>query len=158
MEDRDKGYKDLQELVKDLTSSDTYVAIGVLDGSGEVPDEGITVAGLATVHEFGAWAGPGHSVWIPERAPIRKTLDEQEDKINRATTRLLSNVVAGKENIDNALDKLGLFVSSQIRRTIQIGVTPENAPSTKAKKGSSKPLVDTGLLIRSYTHQVRHGK
>jgi len=158
VEDRDHGYKDLLELVDDLKRRKMHVAVGVLDGSGEIPDEGISVAGLATVHEFGAWAGKNRKVWVPERAPIRKTLDEAENRINVAATRVLTKAARGDISVEAALGTLGEFVTSQIRRTIQRGVEPPNAESTIARKKSSKPLIDTGLLLRSYTYQVREGE
>ena len=161
LEERDYGYDSLMALVEDLKKRKVHVAIGVLgdDAGKEIPDaDGITMAGLAAVHEFGAMAGPGRKTPIPERAPIRKTLDEQAEKINTAAVRMVTRVAEGKETIESGLGKVGEFVSSQIRRTIQQGVEPENAPSTIAKKKSSKPLIDTGLLIRSYTYQVREGE
>lgn len=161
LEERDHGYDSLLELVEDLKKRKVHVAIGVVgdDAGKEIPDaDGLSMAGLAAVHEFGAWAGPGGKTWVPERAPIRKTLDEEEAKINAAAVRMVTRVAAGQETIESGLGKVGEFVSSQIRRTIQRGVEPENAPSTIARKKSSKPLIDTGLLIRSYTYQVREGE
>ena len=195
MEDRDRGYSSLMELIQDLKEERIHVAIGVLDGSGgevALDDNGLTVAGLATVHEFGAEidhpggtpyvvvggrarfvkkdspegkkaisagrvTGP-HRIRIPERAPIRKTLDAEKERINTAAKRLLTAVVDRKISQRRALGQLGEFISSQIRRTIQRGIRPPNAPGTIRKKRSSKPLIDTGFLVRSYTYQVRTGK
>lgn len=197
LEERDHGYDSLLELVEDLKERKVHVAIGVVgdDASDEV-QEGLTMAGLAAVHEFGATIDhPGgtpyvippkgtigegvlfvkkdsehgrraialghvtkpHKIVIPERALIRKTLDEQESKINEAAVRMVTRVAEGKETVESGLGKVGEFVSSQIRRTIQRGVEPPNAPSTIRRKKSSKPLIDTGLLIRSYTYKVREG-
>ena len=196
LEARDHGYDDLMDLIEDLKRRKVHVASGVLDGSGEGPDAGISMAGLATVHEFGTTIDhPGgtpyvvppkgtigegvlfvkkdsehgrraialgnvtkpHKIVIPERAPIRKTLDEQGQKINTAAVRMCVGIVEGSETVESGLGKVGEFVSSQIRRTIQRGVEPPNAPSTIKKQGSSKPLIDDGLLLRSYTYQVREG-
>ena len=160
LEERDHGYDDILALVEDLKRRKVHVAIGVVgdDAGKEIPDaDGLSMAGLAAVHEFGAWAGPGRSVWIPERAPIRKTLDERGAAINTAAVRMVTRVAEGKETVESGLGKVGEFVSSQIRRTIQRGVEPPNAPSTIERKKSSKPLIDEGLLIRSYTYQVREG-
>ena len=126
MIERDRGYARLQDLIEHLKFRDVRVSIGVLDGSGgeiDIEDGGLTMAGLAAVHEFGLDN-------IPERAPIRKTLDAQEQNIQRAATRLLTRVVEGEETVDKALGKLGQLVSSQIRRAIQRGVDPPNAPAT----------------------------
>ena len=34
--------------------------------------------------------------------------------------------------------------------------TPENAPSTIAKKGSSNPLIDTGEMRSKVSHEVKN--
>lgn len=196
LEERDHGYDSLLELVEDLKERKVHVAIGVVgdDAGKEIPDaDGLSMAGLAAVQEFGATINhPGgqpysltdegayflkkdsragqaaiaagmvtkpHVIKIPERAPIRKTLDEQESRINEAAMRMLSRVVEGSETVESGLGKVGEFVSSQIRRTIQQGVEPPNAPSTIRKKKSSKPLIGIeGRLIRSYTYKVREGE
>jgi len=159
MEDRDSGYSDLMALVEDLKRRDSHVAVGVLGdvgGADEVSDDGLTMAGLATVHEFGTTRP--HKIEIPERAPIRKTLDRVDGNIQRIATRLLKKVVEGDLKRDQALGKLGLYIESQIRRTIQMGVDPPNASGTIRRKQSSKPLIDEGQLLNSYTHQVRQGR
>ena len=193
MRERDLGYTSTMDLIRHLTASKTRVVVGVVGDDGGAEDlGGITMAGLATVHEYGATINhPGgtpyfigdkgavflkrdspagvaaiaagrvtkpHKIVIPERAPIRKTFDEQRGRIMGASARLMRQVVAGQIELPEALGKMGEFASAQIRRTIQRGVTPPLAPSTIRRKKSSKPLIDEGLLINSYTYQVREGE
>ena len=193
MRERDLGFKSTMDLIQHLTATRTRVVVGVVGDAGGSEDlGGITMAGLAAVHEYGATvnhpggtpyiiAGSGRAVFvkkdspagikaiakghvtgphvieIPERAPIRKTFDEQRPRIMAASTRLMRQVVGQTLDLDTALGRLGEFASAQIRRTIQRGVEPPNAPSTIRRKKSSKPLIDTGLLINAYTYQVRQG-
>lgn len=194
MRETDHGMDRLQAVLRDLGRRDARVAVGVVDGSGgeEPVSEGLSMAGLAAVHEFGATINhPGgtpytvvggqarfvrkdspegieaiaagrvtgpHVIEIPERAPLRKTIDEQGGQIKAAAVRVLTDMIDGKRTLENALDTLGEFTAGQVRRTIQRGVEPANAPSTIRQKKSSKPLVDEGLMVRSYTHQVRMGE
>lgn len=59
-----------------------------------------------------------------------------------------------------ALDRLGVFAVGLIRRSIRSGDYAANAALTIALKGSSKPLVDQGTLIKSVTYdrQVENGQ
>jgi hypothetical protein len=44
-----------------------------------------------------------------------------------------------------------------IKQRIANGIAPPNSPYTIARKGSSKPLIDTGQLRNSITYQVEIG-
>lgn len=142
----------LEELIHDLRARKAgHVAVGVIDGSGgeEIRDEGITMAGLAVVHEYGA---PRRG--IPARLPMTLTLERKASEIQEAQIRLGREILKGMPTTD-ALATLGEYVSSEIRMTIQSGLEPPNTEATIEKKGSSKPLIDTGRLVNSYTYVVR---
>ena len=193
MRERDLGYTSTMDLIRDLTATRTRVAIGVIGDDGGAEDRGgITMAGLAAVHEYGATINhPGgtpyvmvrgrpiflkkdspagiaaiaagrvtqpHTIVVPERAPIRKTFDAQRQRIRATSARLMGQVVGGRLELSTALGQIGEVASSQIRRTIQRGVTPPLSPETIRRKRSSKPLIDEGLLINAYTYQVREGE
>lgn len=193
MRERGPGLASTREVIQQLTSSKTRVVIGVIGDDGGSEDlGGITMAGLAAVHEYGATINhPGgtpyvivgagqarfvrkdspagvaaiaagrvtgpHTIEVPERAPIRKTFDEQMPRIRAASQRLIARVVKGELELPQALGQIGEFASAQIRRTIQRGVDPPLAASTVRRKRSSKPLIDEGQLINAYTYQVREG-
>ncbi|MEM8168046.1 hypothetical protein Q4R38_18910, partial [Morganella morganii] len=50
---------------------------------------------------------------------------------------------------------VGEKLSGEVKRKIQSGINPELDPKTVARKGSSKPLIDTGNLLQSITYEVR---
>ena len=52
------------------------------------------------------------------------------------------------------LERLGIFAVGLIRRSIRSGDYAPNAALTIALKGSSRPLVDQGTLIKSVTYDV----
>ena len=142
----------LEDLLADFRARKAgHVAVGVVDGSGgeEIRGEGITMAGLAVVHEYGA-----PKVGIPARLPMTLTLERKAPEIQEAQKRLAAEILRGMPTRE-ALGLLGEFVSSEIRATIQAGLEPPNADATIKAKGSSKPLIDSGRLVNSYTYEVR---
>jgi len=72
--------------------------------------------------------------------------------VNR-TTDLLKALEDGKNEI---LRIVGAFLEGQIKQTITRGRAewPPLSPETIKRKGSSKPLIDTGKLRNSVTHKV----
>jgi hypothetical protein len=67
----------------------------------------------------------------------------------------MRTVIEGKRTSDQVLEILGQRAVGQIQERIASGIAPANAPSTVAKKGSSTPLIDTGVLRSSITYQVK---
>ena len=49
---------------------------------------------------------------------------------------------------------LGELVKGEVQRRIAELKTPPNAPATIARKGSSNPLIDKGVLRASATYKV----
>lgn len=58
------------------------------------------------------------------------------------------------EDIAQEMDRLGTLFEAEIVARIKSGVPPPNAPATVAKKKSTTPLIDTGDLFGSVTHQL----
>ena len=53
------------------------------------------------------------------------------------------------------LEKIGVFQKGLIQRKIVDGTFEPNAPSTIRKKGSSRPLIDTGRMRQSVNFIIR---
>lgn len=145
------------KLVKRLASASAMrVHVGVLAGAGGEtvhPDSGLTMIELAAIHEFGSPAAG-----IPERSFIRATAnrDDVTKKLGVLAKRLTAQMAEGKRALPQALGLMGLFLVTEIKRTIvqrktEGPDTQANAPSTIARKGSTTPLVDTGRLINAIT-------
>lgn len=115
---------------------------------------GITLARLAGVHEYGAAIQTKNGViLIPERSFIRATIAEQKN-YSVFIAKLVSSVLDGKRTEKQALNLFGARASADMKKRIAAGIEPPNAPSTIARKGSSKPLIDTGKLRESITWAV----
>ncbi|CAI3933441.1 phage virion morphogenesis protein [Commensalibacter communis] len=56
--------------------------------------------------------------------------------------------------IEQSLEAFGNIVAGQVKLEINNLLDPPLSPYTIKKKGSSKPLIDTGLLINSVVYQV----
>ena len=67
---------------------------------------------------------------------------------------MLPLVVKRKASGFDVLDGIGIVAESDIKQKISSIYSPPNAPSTIAKKGSSKPLIDSGFMLASVSHGV----
>jgi hypothetical protein len=70
--------------------------------------------------------------------------------------KLQQKYIDSKLSLKQALTQLGEVVAKDMVQTINRGIEPKLKKATiKRKKGSSKPLIDTGHLKGSITHEVR---
>lgn len=140
----------LRRLAERLQRGDTQVLVGVPTGAGSYED-GLTIATVAAVNEFGSADGK-----IPARPFLHPAIQEGAPMFRRIAELRLPDVIAGKENLLKALHQMGTLGVSLVQEKITDIRTPPNAPSTIAKKGSSKPLIDTGALRQSIDYLIIH--
>lgn len=95
------------------------------------------------------------SVKIPERSFLRSGYDAHEKEIADKIFKLLPNVLAGAVPLDTFLDAVGLEFAGKIQSHAKKLRRPGNAEATKATKGSSNPLYDTGRMIGAIRHEVK---
>lgn len=147
--------KVLKKLIKDFKKLNAQsTRIGVLGSKGGNEDrDGITMVELAVVHELGA-----PDLGIPQRSFIRETFEDSKVKteLKEMFAKVVKSIIAGKLDADKAMEVLGHWGVSKIKNRITFGegISPANAPYTIARKGSSRPLVDTGRLINAINHEV----
>lgn len=134
-------------------SDGLLVKVGLPKGSGTHGPSGLPVVQLGAIHEFGSADGR-----IPERPFLRGTMKKKKREHDAIIQKLARSVIRGGESPRDALTKLGMVASASVQEQIADGVPPPNAPSTIRRKGSSKPLVDTGALRQAITFQVFKGK
>jgi hypothetical protein len=134
----DRGWRSIVAQVKAVAAVKPRVRVGVFGSRAQV----------AEWNEFGTSR-------IPARPFVRNTMDKNAGRYARF---LVDQARAGLGGSDRsyrqALNKLGLLMVGDVQQTISNGVPPPNAPSTIAKKGSSTPLVDTGLMRSEVEHKV----
>lgn len=139
------------------------VEVGIFGEKGDAQheDSDLTVGEIATIHEFGL----GN---VPERSWLRAWFDENNTKLREGLLKMMKKAIqesirSGKPISDTTrkqvMDKLGLFAVGGIQSRIAAGeIQPPLDPKTVARKGSSIPLMDTGQLRSSISHQTKVGK
>lgn len=128
------------------------VVIGVLGSTSARPGEPLDNVELAVINEFG--------LGVPERSFLRATFDRLKDKWAAFASRIMRLVAAGKLDLEKGLAIIGERVKADVKKAITAGagIPPPNAPSTIERKGSSRPLVDSGRLLGSIDYEVRLAK
>lgn len=154
--DTDHGYAALVERVFGLAQQKPVITIGIHEeeGAGAHPtedeiEETVTILLVAIFNEFGT--SDGH---VPERSFIRAWFDEAEPELRKDLVTLMRSVVAGKRTSREILELMGQRAVGQIQQRISSGIAPPNAPSTIRQKGSSTPLIDSGILRSSVTYKI----
>lgn len=94
------------------------------------------------------WQEYGTSRGIPSRPFLRNALYENEARYANFVGPFIAQVMNGASPraVTNAL---GPFMVMSIQRTIAAGGFTALAPSTIARKGHSKPLIETGSMYGS---------
>lgn len=147
IKDKDKGYKKRVRQLKAAGKGSVTVGIHSSDG-GNAEANGATVLEVAIWNEFGTSR-------IPSRSFLRAWFDLNQEKAKREWQVLMKSVAKGQRTLEEALEVFGLRVVGEIQARIAAGIQPANAESTIARKGSDKPLIDTGVLRSSITHAVK---
>jgi len=121
------------------------VEIGFLEGA-TYPD-GTPVAMVAAIQEFGA---PSRN--IPPRPFFRSMIAAKSGEWPSAVAGLLRT---NDYDAEKTLDQTGAAIAGQLRQSIVDTNSPPLAQSTIDRKGSAKPLVDTGHMFNSIDHIVK---
>lgn len=136
------GSKFLKELNR-LAS--LRVKVGFRGGSNTEAD-GADVCQVAVWNEFGTSE-------IPSRPFMRQSTDNHKSQISDFMSNQKQEILNGAD-AENILKELGIFQKGIIQEEIVEGTFTPNAPSTVKKKGSSRPLIDTGLMRQSVQYLI----
>lgn len=147
--DKDKGWAKLKKRLAKVEKLEVVVGITATRGSEPVGD-GLSLVGLATIHEFGA-----PSVGIPQRSFLAATFDENVQKYDRLLQGGVSAVVKKSDSPKKKLFIVGETARRHVIERIAGGIAPPLAAQTISQKGSDLPLVDTGVLRNSIESVVR---
>ena len=144
--DSDRIRQALRELERTQTKVGWFESAKYVDGT--------PVAYVATIQEFGYAAGG-----LPPRPFFRPTIVSEQAAWRTLIAQASKGVVTGKRTSFQAMELIGLQAAGDVRKTISQIITPALSPSTIAarkKRGNSstKPLVDTRVLINTLTHQT----
>jgi hypothetical protein len=156
--DRDLGWEALKrELRKAKELSGKAGIIG--PRAAQERDDGkggkITNAELGVIHEFGS--ADGH---VPERSFIRASFDKNRTQREDDLEKGVGLVYDRKLKLERAIGLVSAAIAADAVALILegAGIPPPNAPSTIARKGSSRPLVDHAQMKNAITSAVVRGE
>lgn len=136
--------KDLVKTLDELVKRDVFVGIPE-DANESLEDQpSFNMASLAAVLEFG-------NDHIPERPFLRQTLNDNREKYVSMFVNLFKKGVEPEK----IYEQLALIAQADVQENIVRGNWVPNNPKTIKRKGSSKPLIDTGKLRQSIKGVVR---
>ena len=107
----------------------------------------IALKDLAAIHEFG--------LGVPKRAFIEPALKENRRKYLMYAGSQITPIIRRKQTIDKAWRGLGVIAVADIQKYMLTASFTPLAPATIKRKGSSKPLIDTGQMRQSITFRVK---
>lgn len=122
------------------------VRIGFQAGEASSED-GVDICDIAAWNEMG-------TEHTPARPFMRQTVDNNEDKIMSFCANQAKSIGSGGSAQD-VYKKIGVFGKGLVQQTIDSGNFAPNAPSTIRKKGSAKPLIDTGQMRQSVNYVIK---
>ena len=150
LKDDKREQRKIEALLKKSQRHD-HIAVGILQD--EQRDDGFSMVDLAMVHEYGS-----RKQKIPARSFIRSTCDAKRREHLELIRKFQWKILLGRITAKQALMQLGEVVSKDMVQAINDGIEPKLEDATAKRKDSSKPLIDTGRLKGSITHEVRGGK
>ena len=129
---------------------DSVVKAGILakDGSNN-HSEGITVFQIGMIHEFGS---PEKN--IPRRSFIRVPIENNIKEITKLIENNHKLVSENSMSAKVALDRIGLKAQNTIKKSFRDNDWKPLKRATVKRKGSSRPLIDTGQLVGSISYIV----
>ena len=136
--------KKFEKMLKELTGK--QVRIGFQRGEA-TEEDGTDICDVAAWNELG-------TANMPSRPFLRKSVDENEQKINNFLKSQKRSLLGGA-SADQILKEIGIFQKDLIQEKITEGSYEPNAASTVAKKGSNKPLIDTGRMRQSVNYVIK---
>jgi len=142
---------DFADLLREVTEFSSYdIRVGFQND--ESSDEGLSIATIAAYNEFGTED-------IPARPFLSTALDEARKEIASRFEDEMGEILEGNRTAIQAARRLGIFGATIVKKRIRDSQkwAEENADATIDKKGSSKPLVDTGEMLGAVTWAVLKG-
>ena len=141
----------LQQLQRRYSDAPKIVKVGFPAGTEAVTvsyPNGTRVVDVAVGNEYGT-----------DNVPARPFMGLSSADINNQCAPILDQSAAALNNnntqqYDQLLDAAGSVAAGIVKQQITDLRSPPNAQSTIERKGSSNPLIDTGLMRQTVTYKV----
>jgi hypothetical protein len=92
----------------------------------------------------------------PPRPIIEPAIEDAKDGIAKRLEKTVRVALDGGDT-EKELTNVGQYAENKVKRRFTDNDWAPNAPSTIARKGSDKPLIDTGALRSAITFVIRGG-
>ena len=147
---RDNGLLDRIRLVARRYT--TKVEVGYFGNQTHRPSitsgsPSIAISDLAAIHE--------HGLGVPKRAFVEPALQQNKAKYLRYVGRQITPIIRRRQTMNNAWQTLGAMAVADVQKYMLTASFKPLAPATIRRKGSSKPLIDTGQMRQSITYRVK---
>ena len=141
----------LQRLQRRYSDASKIIKVGFPEGTEAVTvsyPNGTRVVDVAVGNEYGT-----------DNVPARPFLSLSSADINNQCAPILEQSVVALNNnntqqYDQLLDAAGSVAAGIVKQQITDLRSPPNAQSTIERKGSSNPLIDTGLMRQTVTYKM----
>lgn len=139
----DRGWNKLMKGFKELDGSTLKVGLQ----EGDTNAEGISLAKIAAIHEFG-------TTKIPSRPFMRQTYTSNVAELKSIVGRGYDAAYEGRVSVNLALQTIGTWYQEKMKAQIRAGNFTPLKPETIKAKGSSAPLIDTATMLNSIRYVV----
>jgi hypothetical protein len=95
-----------------------------------------------------------HVITIPPRPFMRLAAKKFGSSRAKVESVIAAKLAKGEVSITQAMNQIGLAMQGEIVDSIKNGGWTPNAPSTIARKGSEKPLIESAQMWQSVTIKV----
>lgn len=99
-------------------------------------------------------ATPAYSSTIPPRPYFRNMIKQNGPSWPKAIAVLLKN---NEFDAKKVLGLMGQLIKGQLQQSILSNTPPPNAPSTIARKGHARTLIDTGHMLATVDYEISTG-
>jgi hypothetical protein len=148
IKDTDKGFLAIKKALLSLKNKE--IKVGIHPEAGKNAKTGTLIVDYATANEYGTSK-------IPERSFMRSTVDEKQQEWNKALDRIVGSITEGDiSNIEQKISFVAEQMVNDIKEKIDSNVPPPLSEATKKRKGSSRTLIDTGIMRASITYKVEN--
>lgn len=143
----------LDRLVTNTKNIGGSVEVGWLGTQNHIGRGGaknsITMADLAAIHYHGA---PSKN--IPQRDVITPTIEQNESKYLGFIDRSIPSLIDGSMELKTMWQYLGMEGQADLQKQMITAKLAPLSPRTIRRKGSSRPLIDSGQLRQGVTYIV----
>lgn len=121
--------------------------VGIFDDAGVNEETGGRIVDYAIANEYGTSK-------IDSRSFMRSTADEQREKWSGLLDKIVVDVTKGDFEVERKIGLVGEQMVNDIKEKISSNVPPPLKASTIKRKGSSRTLIDTGIMRSSITFRL----